>query len=144
MRSLGLFAAAFACLAATGCMDQQCTPAADKAVTFDMAALTPSTLAPLCSKCGGPVENPSYECQSTCAAADTDAEAEGGTDQDAQAGPSTVDTCLVDSCLAAVSGAGGSCNAICALLYPTDEIDDCSIEGGTALSCTVHIAEVCK
>lgn len=140
-----LAAVTIAFVAATGCKGNTCTSSTPQPVTFDTSTLAPSSAVPLCSKCGGPVENPYYECQSTCAP--LDAGEDVNLDEDAEAGTvvtGAASTCYVDSCLQAVQAAQGNCSSLCATLYPTDDVVDCESEGGTVVSCTVTEPDVCK
>lgn len=124
--------------AACGSGSSNCPPPYDYSLSVATSSLaqTPGSASPpLCSKCGGPSESPSYECQSTCA--------NSGAGQDASTGAGEV-TCIVDSCANAVLAKGVQCSAACAALFPGKTLNsNCSIASGN-ITCSLHEDNTCK
>lgn len=123
-----LLATILSALASAACSggSGNCTPAYDYSLSVATSSLGGQ---PLCSKCGGPSENPSYECQSTCSS--------GGADGGEV-------TCIVDSCATAVRTKNVQCKDACSALFPGVTLNDtCSIASGT-VTCSLHQDETCK
>lgn len=147
MRAVGwiLAAALPCCLLPAGC-NSNCSPAFDTTLVFTTSVLATGSNAvyPLCSKCGGAGESPSYECQSTCpvgadageAVAEGDGGAGGNTMED------NVQTCIVESCATAVTAPHVTCETACAAIYPGATVTSCSLGSGT-VTCNVHEPETC-
>jgi hypothetical protein len=133
-----LFATLLSGIAAAACSSGSgnCPPPYDYSLSVATSSLTQTaggTNPPLCSKCGGASEAPSYECQSTCATPPTAGDA---------GGPVQAVTCIVDSCASAVLAKNAPCNAACGALYPGKTVNSCSAASGT-ITCSLHETNTC-
>ncbi len=139
-----IVAAACPCVAyvvgTAGCSGN-CSSAYDHSLTVDVSTL--SSRGPLCSTCGGPVQSPYYECLSTCPPPEDAGAEEAGVAVAEDGGPSTTGSlsCVVDGCPQSVQG-NGSCDSVCATLYPGENVTSCS-SAGSSVTCNFHEPGVC-
>lgn len=134
MHRAPLLLALFSGIAAAACSSSSsiCPPPYDYSLsvaTSSLAQTKGSGNPQLCSKCGGPAESSSYECQSTCA---------DGSLDDAGA-----PTCIVDSCASVVLAKNVQCSDACSALYPGKTVNSCAIASGT-ITCSLHEDNTCQ
>jgi hypothetical protein len=138
-RALPLIATLLSGIAAAACSSStsNCPPPYDYSLSVATSSLTQtmgSSNPPPCSKCGGPSESPSYECQSTCANAGAGSDAGGS---------GTAATCIVDSCASSVLAKNVQCNAACGALFPGKTVSGCTMASGT-ITCSLHETNTCR